>query len=317
MTSGALPAGLSLDAPSGTISGTPSAAGSSTFTVTVTDSTGRTAHASFSITIGPPLPQVTTQSLAGGVVGQPYSATLTASGGATPLTWSVTSGTLPSGLTLNAGTGAISGTPQTNGIQNVTFTVTDSRGKSSSKQLAITIVNPTFLQEQPSTVPAARYGAAMAYDAGSQQLIMFGGHTNGGDIGDTWEWTGSNWTQLSPVTSPGGRYQANLVYDSALHERVLFGGYHNGTYLNDTWAWNGTTWTQIGTAHSPSTREAAAMAYDPTLGEIVLFGGLDSSAAVVNDTWTFDGTDWTQASPTSSPPAAQNARLATTAPAAS
>jgi Putative Ig domain/Galactose oxidase, central domain len=310
VSSGTLPSGLTLGSGTGTISGTPTASGLSAFTVTVTDHAGGAASRGFTIMTLPPPPQIGTASLTGGVVGQSYAASLSATGGATSLTWSVTGGALPAGLSLTAGSGVVTGTPSAVGNPNVTFTVTDADGRTSSQQLSLAVVDPTFLQESPASVPAARYGASMAYDPSSQQLILFGGHISNTDTGDTWEWTGTNWTQLSPMTSPGGRYQANLVYDPTLGELVLFGGYRNGTYLNDTWAWNGTTWALINTAHSPVTREAAAMAYDPALSEIVLFGGLNSSAAVLNDTWTFNGTDWTSVSPTTPPAAAQNARLA-------
>ena len=51
--------------------------------------------------------QISTTSLPTGTVGSSYSATLVATGGTTPYTWSLTSGTLPTGLQLNASTGAI------------------------------------------------------------------------------------------------------------------------------------------------------------------------------------------------------------------
>ena len=54
---------------------------------------------------------ISTTSLPNGQVGVAYSATLTATGGTTPYAWSITSGVLPTGLSLNASTGLISGTP--------------------------------------------------------------------------------------------------------------------------------------------------------------------------------------------------------------
>jgi RHS repeat-associated protein len=73
--------------------------------------------------------QIVTSSLHDGAVGQSYSATLHATGGGTPYSWSISSGTLPSGLSLNASTGTISGTPSATTGSNpalITFQVTDS-----------------------------------------------------------------------------------------------------------------------------------------------------------------------------------------------
>src|SRR5262249_20094684 len=62
-------------------------------------------------------------------------------------------------------------------------------------------------QQHPSSSPSARgSGRQMAYDAASGQLILFGGgNPNGAFYGDTWEWSGTNWIQLSPSTSPSPR----------------------------------------------------------------------------------------------------------------
>ncbi|MBV9283696.1 MAG: DUF2334 domain-containing protein [Acidimicrobiia bacterium] len=68
----------------------------------------------------------TTASLPGATVGQAYSAILTAAAGTGPYKWSITSGTLPAGLSLNAATGAITGKPKSPGSSVVTLTVTDS-----------------------------------------------------------------------------------------------------------------------------------------------------------------------------------------------
>ena len=67
---------------------------------------------------------ITTTTLPAARVGVVYSQTLTATGGTAPYTWSVTSGTLPAGLTLSAG--AISGTPTTAGSNTFSITVSDS-----------------------------------------------------------------------------------------------------------------------------------------------------------------------------------------------
>jgi hypothetical protein len=136
VASGTLPAGLTLSA-DGVISGTPTAGGTSTFTVRVTDSGSRTGTKSLSIVVGTPV-GVTTASLANGNVGTALSRTLAASGGATPYTWSLTSGALPAGLSLSAA-GVISGTPTTASTANFTVQVSDSAGRTGTKALSLTI----------------------------------------------------------------------------------------------------------------------------------------------------------------------------------
>ncbi len=145
ITAGTLPKGLNLNTSTGVISGTPSVVGTPTFTVQVTDSETPpvSASAQLSITISPGVVKITTSSLPIGIAGQPYSATLAATGGVMPYSWSLTSGKMPDGLSLNSNTGALTGTPQNVGVSNLTFQVTDSETPpvSASTQLSITI-NP-------------------------------------------------------------------------------------------------------------------------------------------------------------------------------
>jgi hypothetical protein len=85
-----------------------------------------------------PALQVTTSALPNGQVGKAYSATLSASGGTAPLSWALTAGALPAGLTLGAN-GAISGTPTAAAGSALTFTVTDSASQSQSASLRLNI----------------------------------------------------------------------------------------------------------------------------------------------------------------------------------
>ena len=126
VSSGTLPAGLSLSS-AGTIFGTPTSTGTSTFTVTASDSgtPPQTANQQLSIPLNPASLTITTTSLPGGKANTPYSATLQAAGGTPPITWSVTSGTLPAGLSLSS-SGTISGTPTSTGTSTFTVTATDS-----------------------------------------------------------------------------------------------------------------------------------------------------------------------------------------------
>lgn len=138
IVAGSLPAGLTLNTATGVISGTPTGTGTFNFTIRVTDATSATATANLSIVVGSTL-TVTTTSLPGGSVGTAYSATLQASGGAQPYTWSVSSGTLPAGLTLNSSSGVISGTPTATGTSSFTIQVNDSESPSQTEAVNFSI----------------------------------------------------------------------------------------------------------------------------------------------------------------------------------
>src|SRR4051794_25978597 len=138
-----LPAGLSLNPSTGVISGTPSAAGAFTVTVTATDAatpTHTTDSATFTWTISAPVSASNPGNQAG-TVGLASSLQLAATGGTTPSTWSATG--LPAGLSLNPSSGAISGTPTTAGTSTVTVTVSDAVHRSDSKTFTWTINPPT------------------------------------------------------------------------------------------------------------------------------------------------------------------------------
>jgi hypothetical protein len=130
LASGSLPNGLTLNSTTGVISGTPTTAGPFSFTVKVTDSTpGGSATATTSncgITIAPPSMTAQCVSATTGTVGTPYSSTIAVTGGTAPYTFTLASGSLPNGLTLNSTTGVISGTPTTAGPFSFTVKVTDS-----------------------------------------------------------------------------------------------------------------------------------------------------------------------------------------------
>ncbi len=89
---------------------------------------------------------VTTRSLPAGTVGLAYSATLAATGGTTPYSWAVTTGTLPPGLSLDASTGTITGVPTAPGATKFTVTLTDSTTptpKTAARVLSIRVLSST------------------------------------------------------------------------------------------------------------------------------------------------------------------------------
>lgn len=143
LVSGQLPDGLSLVAGSGAITGTPAQAGSFTFTVRVSDGGAVAPQKSFAITIANSEPvaavNITTGSLPSGNSGTPYSGLLQATGGQAPYTWSVASGALPAGVSLNSSTGAVSGTPSASGQSSFVAKVTDINAGVAQKSFTISI----------------------------------------------------------------------------------------------------------------------------------------------------------------------------------
>ena len=138
LASGSLPPGLNLAASTGVVSGTPTTAGTYSFTAQVTDG-AQTATKALSIAVSPASTlSITTASLPQGRVLTGYSATLTAAGGTPPYTWSRIAGALPNGLTLSS-SGTISGTPAKPGSYTFTVRVTDSLGAIASKTFTVKI----------------------------------------------------------------------------------------------------------------------------------------------------------------------------------
>ena len=71
--------------------------------------------------------------------------------------------------------------------------------------------------------PAARSGAAMAYDAANGTVVLFGGQRTSRTLNDTWTWGGSGWTQAHPATSPPPMDDAQMAYDPVTHDVLLVG----------------------------------------------------------------------------------------------
>lgn len=196
ITAGTLPPGLNLNT-NGLITGrTTSNGGTFNFTVTVTDqgSPPLTDTADYSLVVAPaPALSVTTTGLNAAVQGTPYNQGLAATGGVPPLTWSISSGTLPPGLALDATTGQISGTPTTQGTTSFTAQVTDSallppnnQPQTATQALSITVGPPGALAIVTTSLPQAN--SATLY---SQQIRTTGG------IGPF------NWTLTSGILPSG------------------------------------------------------------------------------------------------------------------
>ncbi len=178
VSSGDLPAGLSIESATGLISGTPTKAGQYQFTLRATDNAQTIAAQEFNLRVSPaspraaPLPRINTASLPGGAVGKAYSHTLNASGGSPPYRWSARAETLPPGLALDSETGTLDGTPQRAGTFRFSAQVTDNEGATATRGFSFTAnrTTPPPSIQTPRELPAATVGRAY-----SHPLIASGG----------------------------------------------------------------------------------------------------------------------------------------------
>jgi subtilisin family serine protease len=196
---GSLPAGLTLDPSTGAISGTPTSAGTSTFTARVTDNATQSDTQPLSIAVDPapvPPPTITTTSLPDGTVGTTYGQTLAAVEGTAPYTWSVSAGALPPGLTLFS-TGELTGHPTSAGSFTFMARVDDagSPSQSDTQELTVTI--------DPEPAPPPTITTTSLPD---------------GAVGQPYSQTLAATSGTTPYTwslEPGGSLPAGLTLDSS------------------------------------------------------------------------------------------------------
>lgn len=149
LTSGALPAGTSLDTTSGTVSGTPTTAGPYSYTITATDAASAIANAPINVTISGAVSLNATPSQYT-EVGVNYSQVNTASGGTLPYSYSVSAGVPPSGTTLDPTTGVVTGKPTTAGPFSYFIKVIDADGSMAIAPVNGTITGAVSIASTPS-----------------------------------------------------------------------------------------------------------------------------------------------------------------------
>jgi N-acetylneuraminic acid mutarotase len=151
----------------------------------------------------------------------------------------------------------------------------------------------TWEHMQPKSHPSARNYSAMAYDAGSDRVILFGGDDGTDVFGDTWayDYESDTWTKMSPAKSPAARDYSWMVYDPRGDRVILFGGSRDmdTAAFDDTWAYDYDKdgWTRLA-IEGPSARAWHAMSYDDRTKTVVLFGGGSSREEYTAETWTFN-----------------------------
>lgn len=130
VTSGTLPSWMTLNTSTGSLSGTPNATGAYDFTITATNSVGSSTPRRFQGTVGASgtAPSITTTTLPAMTQNQAYDSGAMVVTGSTPITFGISAGTIPAGLSINSSTGAISGTPTGSGAYNFTVQGTNDFG---------------------------------------------------------------------------------------------------------------------------------------------------------------------------------------------
>jgi uncharacterized repeat protein (TIGR01451 family) len=162
VSSGSLPAGVSLNATTGLLSGTPTAAGAFALSIQVSDAFGQTATKTVTLTILAPPAFVATAPHTG-QVGVTYSHSFDVTGGSLPLTWSISAGSLPPGLALNPGTGGLSGTPTTIGSYPFTVSVIDANGQVATRSVTAVIGAGPIVITKTANVSSAAAGSVVDY----------------------------------------------------------------------------------------------------------------------------------------------------------
>jgi acetyl esterase/lipase len=192
-----------------------------------------------------------------------------------------------------------------------------------------------WTQRTSPTSPLPRSEASMAYDSTTGDVVLYGGEAaptmfnNAASLGDTWDWTGTGWTEAA-TTGPPKVYGAAMATDAGTGHPVLFDGNENcncGGGCDDncfnlstqTWEWTGSAWQQLFPAQVPQAREFASMATTPS--GLVMYGGLNGVShgtghnvtdvdTLEGDTWVWSNGQWAKQTPGASPPVLYDAAAA-------
>jgi hypothetical protein len=173
LISGLLPFGIQLQTSSGVIAGRTALSGSYPFSVQVTDASGHSASAAFSLTVAvPPVASklaITNSALPAADASTPYTASLSAVGGLAPYHWNLLSGILPSGIQLHSSSGIMSGMTAVPGSYPVSVQVSDASGHSATAALSLTVspsstgsTTPSSGFDGPAELPRVYMQSAMS-----------------------------------------------------------------------------------------------------------------------------------------------------------
>ena len=205
VSTGALPTGLALAETTGVISGTPSAVGNFSFTIDVTDADSRITRKALSIEVTPAPLSIGAATSIDALIGTPFGYVPSASGGTPPYSWSISAGSLPAGLSLDASTGAFSGTPTSLGTFSFILSVRDRSSATVNAPIQIRVIDPKSIPE----IKKVKYKPG-------RKLIVIGNRVNraaklviDGSATEATPKEGS--FKLKKVTLPPGRHEITIV----------------------------------------------------------------------------------------------------------
>jgi len=151
-------------------------------------------------------------------------------------------------------------------------------------------------QLKPAASPPGRTFGAMAFDPGTQRVLLFGGGAANSDPSrnDTWAWDGTTWTELRPADAPPSAGEAKMVYEPDMAGLVLVSQAAPGDAGHvTTWTWTGNNWKELNPSTSVTRRFGFGLAHVNDVG-LVLVGGYVTLGpdGQRNDVWLFKDGGW-------------------------
>nr|WP_269800651.1 putative Ig domain-containing protein [Janthinobacterium sp. 64] len=284
------------------ISYTPTAGygGPDSFTYTATNGLGTSAPASVTITVSPPAITVTPGTLPAATVGTAYSRTVAAANGMAPYAYAVSSGALPTGLSLDTATGVLSGTPTAGGTFNFTVRATDSSAGNGpyvgAQAYTLTVATPT-ISITPTVMPAMTAGVAYSQGitatggtATYSYTVTAGSVPTGLSLAPDGTLSGTpaaagpyNFTVTATDSSTGnGPYTGSRAYSVTVaagapvagnvSATVAYGSSANPITMNLSGGAATSVAVASGALHGTATASGTSISYTPTAG----YGGPDS-----------------------------------------
>jgi Galactose oxidase, central domain len=148
------------------------------------------------------------------------------------------------------------------------------------------------------SAPSGRDEASFAWDTADGYAVLFAGHNQSGQLGDTWKYSAGTWTRFPITEVPALRFGAALTFDPSAGDNylLLFGGDPN-IYVEPqrTFVFTAGSWLLINppAGAQPEIEYGGMMTYDAADGYVLLFGGYsNASHTFVSETWKYAGGVW-------------------------